>query len=248
LAAGYFGAITFGLLSNPFSSNAAATPAEVVENVHIVQINQDAVAGQEITESMLSEAVISSSEYNLLSEHKFINTDGSVGTDYLILWENRNSLAGKYLTENVSAGHNLTTSQVSDIRLNGSIVEMSINGEVVRVPLENVTVGSSNAQLYAIITTGNQDGTVKTVAVNLGALKLEGRNVTDVIDSAGYSVMNSITDAQAAPKAPEDETINEEESGVDPEATEAAEIFDEETKAEEDPVETTEPETEETAG
>jgi hypothetical protein len=181
---------------------------------------------------MLRDSVISASEYNVLSSHKYMKPDGTVAADHLILWENAGSLEGKYFSENLSGGHYLTTSEVTDLRLNGSAVEIRINGETVKIPMDSIAPGTSNAQLYAIITSGNTDGSLKHVAVNLGALKLQGHTVTDVIDSAGYSVMNSITGASDIPQLDADS----EETGFS-ETMKPEEVLEEEM-----PEETTVPE------
>lgn len=212
---GYLGAVTFGIISNPFTK-AEETTADT-GSVHIVQIAGNAAAGQEITTDMLRDTVISVSEYNVLSGHKYMKPDGTVAADHLILWENAGSLEGKYFSENLSGGHYLTVSEVTDLRLKGSAIDIRINGETVKIPMDSITPGTSNAQLYAIITTGNADGTIKNVAVNLGALKLQGTAVTDVIDSAGYSVMNSITGASNIPQADDDSEENALSETMEPE-------------------------------
>ena len=140
---GYLGAITFGVLGNPFSKTEESTAEP--GSVHIVQIAGNATAGQEITSDMLRDTVISASEYNVLSSHKYMKPDGTVAADHLILWENAGSLEGKYFSENLSGGHYLTASEVTDLRLNGSAVEIRINGETVKIPMDSIAKAGAPA-------------------------------------------------------------------------------------------------------
>lgn len=82
------------------------TPPTLSEGeLTVIELNTDVIAGDEITEDMLTMATIDSQSYNQIA---------ITGKD-LYRWEQRENIIGMYATEYISQGHYITTDSLSKI-------------------------------------------------------------------------------------------------------------------------------------
>lgn len=160
----------------------------------VVQVSSDVKAGDVITKDNIKEVNITDEQYDEMSGKTVFEANGEKTTDAVVLYSNANDVIGKYATDNLSSGDYLMLSDYSDIKEDEKYITMNIDGKETTIPINVTTAGNSSVNLYAIVTTTLEDGTTKNLAVNMGTFSLEGRNLKDILDSDGKSVLGNILD------------------------------------------------------
>ena len=164
---------------------------------HVIQLADDVKAGDPLTMDDFREAVIPNSQFQSASRETYIDADGNASTAYMVLWSNRTNAAGKYASTDLSAGDYLTSADYSMVKSGSDLVELSVNGSKVRIPAVLLNKGTSEMQLFAIVTSKDSDGTETTVAVPLGSAEFQGKTLRDVVDSGGKTVLDQLIAQQA---------------------------------------------------
>lgn len=157
------------------------------DTLDVVQVTGSVNAGDVLSEDNITKVSITEDEYAEMSGKSVIKADGTTEDEKPLLWNNREQAVGKYATENLKDGDTLLTSDYSAVTSDSSFISMDLNGQTVKVPVNVTTAGNSDIHLYAIITTTDDDGNVMNAAVNLGQFKLEGRTLSDILNSEGQS-------------------------------------------------------------
>ena len=157
------------------------------DTLDVVQITGDVNAGDVLSEDNITKVSITEDEYSEMSGKSVIKADGTTEDEKPLLWNNREQAVGKYATENLKDGDTLLTSDYSAVTSDSSVISMDLNGQTVKVPVNVTTAGNSDIRLYAIITTTDNDGNSRNAAVDLGEFKLEGRTLSDILNSEGQS-------------------------------------------------------------
>lgn len=177
--------IAFAVLAAGSTLTVSAGSSEV----HIVSLNDTVMAGNAIPASSLSEAVISREEFKELSGNTTIDRNGNIKTDYPILWKNRNAVIGRFAADNLQKGDYLFNSDYSLLKTGTSMVELDVNGTVVKVPVASVLAATSDMKLYAIITSRDDTGRISNYAVNLGTLEFTGKSLRRILNKDGESIL-----------------------------------------------------------
>ena len=167
----------------------------------VVQLSSDVKVGDVITKDDIKEVNITDEQYDEMSGKTVFEANGEKTTDAVVLYSNANDVIGKYATDNLSSGDYLMLSDYSDVKEDEKFITMNIDGKETTIPISVTTAGNSSVNLYAIITTTLEDGTVKNLAVNLGTFSLEGRNLKDILNSDGKSVLGNILDSSEKAEA-----------------------------------------------
>lgn len=157
------------------------------DTLDVVQVTGSVNAGDVLSEDSIAKVSITEEEYEKLSGKSVIKSDGTTEDEKPLLWDNREQAVGKYATENLKDGDTLLTSDYSAVTSDSSFISMDLNGQTVKVPVNVTTAGNSDIHLYAIITTTDDDGNTRNAAVDLGQFKLEGRTLSDILNSEGES-------------------------------------------------------------
>ena len=186
VAAGFMYACMIGILPF-FNKSTAAVNKSSGGTVQVVQLAKNVDKDSVISKDDLKEVTITESEYKKKSSGKYIKADGTTEDDKILLWDNRNDAVGKFVTDTMKAGDYMSTSDFSELKEDESTISLDLNGQQVTVPVNVTTAGNSEIHLYAICTTTNDDGSKKTAAVDLGQFNLEGRKLTDILNSEGES-------------------------------------------------------------
>jgi hypothetical protein len=172
----------------------------------VVHLINDVSAGQVITKDDVESVYVTSEQYDEMSGSNVIKADGETMTDSLVLYDNISDVIGKYATDNLSSGDYLMLSDYSDIAEGESVITMNVDGTETTIPINVTTAGKSSINLYAIVTTTAEDGTKKTLALNMGTFSLEGRTLEDVLNSDGKSVIGDLLkDAESSSDAKAEE-------------------------------------------
>lgn len=157
------------------------------DTLDVVQVTGSVNAGDVLSEDNITKVSITEDEYAEMSGKSVIKADGTTEEEKPLLWNNREQAVGKYATENLKDGDTLLTSDYSAVTSDSSVISMDLNGQTVKVPVNVTTAGNSDIHLYAIITTTDNDGNTRNAAVDLGQFKLEGRTLSDILNSEGQS-------------------------------------------------------------
>ncbi len=210
-------AVGFMMASNTIP-NPFVTEATEELTVAVAQVKDDISAGDVFYEDSFEKVFVTQTEYQEMSKEQVVKADGTTERDTVLLWDNRTQAYGKFAVENLSAGEYVMTSDYTILSETDKVVTITVDGQEVHVPVAVTTAGNTDIRLYAIVTSGLEDDTTRSIAINLGEFKLEGRTLEDVLNSEGSSKLEEIL-ANAA----ELEQEAEAESTAEPTATEETE-------------------------
>lgn len=171
---------------NPLHPSAATKADKTV-----LALTSDVTAGTQITDDMLTEKEISDAEFNDLSGKEMFRADGTSYTEYAVLSGNKDKVVGQYASANMKAGDVLTTADYSASKIDGETMSLTVNGKTVTIPVSQVKSGNSSVQLYAIVTTTDDNGDSFTNAIKMGDVNMEGRTLTDFKAADGTDVVST---------------------------------------------------------
>ncbi len=156
----------------------------------VVVLANDIQKGDIFSKDNLVEEKILKEDY--MDERYYIDAEGNQKEDKMILYANKESLIGKYATEDIKQGQYVYTSSVSSIINNKENIQLQLDdGTTVSLQANELENGNSNMHLYAIISTSNADNQIINTAVDLGKIKFEGKVLTDILNQQGISILNN---------------------------------------------------------
>lgn len=156
----------------------------------VVVLANDIQKGDIFSKDNLVEEKILKEDY--MDERYYIDVEGNQKEDKMILYANKESLIGKYATEDIKQGQYVYTSSVSSIINNKENIQLQLDdGTTVSLQANELENGNSNMHLYAIISTSNADNQIINTAVDLGKIKFEGKVLTDILNQQGISILNN---------------------------------------------------------
>ena len=156
----------------------------------VVVLANDIQKGDIFSKDNLVEEKILKEDY--MDERYYIDVEGNQKEDKMILYANKESLIGKYATEDIKQGQYVYTSSVSSIINNKENIQLQLDdGTTVSLQANELENGNSNMHLYAIISTSNADNQIINTAVDLGEIKFEGKVLTDILNQQGISILNN---------------------------------------------------------
>lgn len=156
----------------------------------VVVLANDIQKGDIFSKDNLVEEKILKEDY--MDERYYIDAEGNQKEDKMILYANKESLIGKYATEDIKQGQYVYTSSVSPIINNKENIQLQLDdGTTVSLQANELENGNSNMHLYAIISTSNADNQIINTAVDLGKIKFEGKVLTDILNQQGISILNN---------------------------------------------------------
>lgn len=155
----------------------------------VVVLANDIQKGDIFSKDNLVEEKILKEDY--MDERYYIDAEGNQKEDKMILYANKESLIGKYATEDIKQGQYVYTSSVSPIINNKENIQLQLDdGTTVSLQANELENGNSNMHLYAIITT-NEENQIINTAVDLGEIKFEGKVLTDILNQQGVSILSN---------------------------------------------------------
>lgn len=181
----FFGLIAFDVIDNPFGKQEST--------VTIAVTTKDLKAGDKITADDLEKETITEEEYLSVKGGTIINSDGTSDYDRPLLWSNKESAINAYVTDTISSGDKLMLSDFGTAKADESWVTLSMNGNEVKVPASVVKEGETEIKNYLIITSKATDGTTSSFAVDNGSYTLKDKNIIDIKDSNGSSILKDVT-------------------------------------------------------
>lgn len=160
--------------------------------VSVITVNKDIASGTQITEDDVEETEISADEYSELEAGTLVGADGSTSKNYAELWGAKNKIVGRYATQDLKQGDYLYKTSYTAIGEGEKVITMDIDGEKVSVPVTITKEGTSDINVYAIMTTKDADGKTSNIAFDLGKISLSGKEIKDITDSNGTSKLAEI--------------------------------------------------------
>ena len=160
--------------------------------VSVITVNKDIASGTQITEDDVEETEISADEYSELETGTLVGADGSTSKNYAELWGAKNKIVGRYATQDLKQGDYLYKTSYTAIGEGEKVITMDIDGEKVSVPVTITKEGTSDINVYAIMTTKDADGKTSNIAFDLGKISLSGKEIKDITDSSGTSKLAEI--------------------------------------------------------
>ncbi len=215
-------------VSLPWTTSTTSTTGE---EINIIRLAADVAAGEQITNEDLEEAAVTKGKYDELSSGKMLDESGMETSDSVILYSNADDVVGRYASSALKKGEYITTSDFSDIISGEKTITMDVDGEQVTVPVTVTQTGNSSITIYAICTNTTEDGKVNNTAMKLGEFSLEGRNLMDIKNEDGESVIEQLLKeqtenqekAEEEAKAKAEEESKEAEASASPDATDKPE-------------------------
>ena len=211
LGCAFMGLSLYGVI--PGMNPAAKAGASVL---NVVSMKNDVNAGEVITAEDIEMVAITADQYAEKTGGKVLKADGTSEDNYVVLWNNANDVIGSYATDNLGKGEYLMSAEYSELKDGDAYVTMILDGVETKIPVSVTTAGTSSVKFYAIVTTADETGESRNLAIDMGALALEGRSLVDAVDSNGMSVIDDIS----SDKQETTETTPEKESENMPENTE----------------------------
>lgn len=204
-----------------------ASESATGEEIRIIRLAADVAAGEQIENADIEEVAVTQEKYDELSSGKMLDENGMETSDSVILYSNADDVIGKYASSSLKKGEYITTSDFSDIISGEKTITMDVDGEQVTVPVTVTQTGNSSITIYAICTNTTEDGKVNNTAMKLGEFSLEGRNLMDIKNEDGESVIEQLLKeqtenqkkAEEEAKAKAEEENKEAEASASPEAT-----------------------------
>ena len=153
----------------------------------VIELNTDVIAGDEITEDMLTMATIDSQSYNQIA---------ITGKD-LYRWEQRDNIIGMYATEYISQGHYITTDSLSKIVRdannpwilnNNQTAYTDIPVSLTSLSPDELLIGNKVKIEFEVEV--NQQGSMDDVESNTDGVDVQSGQKTVTINS--YTVNNAV--------------------------------------------------------
>ena len=199
-----FGLMLFGILPNPFGAGTAK------EMVSVVVAAQDIEKGTKITEEMIAEGKIAKDEWESKTGVQYVDGKGTVRSSMIVLWDNRKSVVGEYAASAVAKDDCFTDADTTSLADGKNMLTLDVDGKTVMVPVNVTAAGTTDIKLYAIISSADSEGKVTNAAFNLSTVKLEGRELVDILNSGDKSILEALLKTQEGAKEEEPVTIKEE--------------------------------------
>lgn len=162
----------------------------------VVVANTDIEAGSIIENGDISFVELSRDEYSAQCVDTYMAENGSMQADEPIFFINANNhVVGKFAAEDISQGEIIKESMVTTQRYEGQV---EIDGETQDVQLtESQIGGQTNITFIARIE--QEDGTTQDVV--LSTMKLQGRSLSELLNSSGESILENSEGAGTEPAA-----------------------------------------------
>ena len=180
--------------------------------LNVVSMKNEVNAGDVITAEDIEMVAVTADQYASMATGKVLKADGTSEDNYAVLWSNANNVIGSYATDNIGKGEYLMSSEYGELKSGDAYVTMVIDGVETKIPVGVTTAGTS--KFYAIVTTTDEAGESRNLAVDMGALSLEGRTLVDAVDSNGVSVIENMQGGEV-----KNEEVTTTENEVMPEVT-----------------------------
>ena len=145
-------------------------------------------------------------KYNSLST--FIDKDGKSKKETLLLWENKESVIGKYATKELTPGSILydTSITTEHVVADKTYVDVEVDGESKTYETKtDVLPGNTKIQIIAVIQTDGEESS----SVLLSELTLQDRSLESIFDSAGKDILEMLSEQSSQEATGADETATE---------------------------------------
>ena len=182
--------------------------AKVDDSIKVVQINKTLSIGEEITEEDITPILVAPEVYEEMSGLPYLASDGSTRQSVLVLWEDKDSVVGKYVTNNLLNGSYLSTADYGNFANEEGFMNIEVDETVVRVPISYSPTADATIAMYAVVTS-EIDGEMTTVALPLGSFLMEGQSLIDALNTDGKSMIQQMLPGYEFPTASAEPEVTE---------------------------------------
>ena len=201
--------------STSLTENQSTQEPEVVEtkpqvtSYVVIRIKNHIAQNTQIKEEDLEGTILSPEQYekyNSLST--YIDKDGKSKKEALLLWENKESVIGKYATKELTPGSILydTSITTEHVVADKTYVDVEVDGESKTYETKtDVLPGNTKIQIIAVIQTDGEESS----SVLLSELTLQDRSLESIFDSAGKDILEMLSEQSSQEPTAADETATE---------------------------------------
>ena len=126
----------------------------------------------------------------------------------MLLWENKESVIGKYATKELTPGSILydTSITTEHVVADKTYVDVEVDGESKTYETKtDVLPGNTKIQIIAVIQTDGEESS----SVLLSELTLQDRSLESIFDSAGKDILEMLSEQSSQEPTAADETATE---------------------------------------
>lgn len=170
-----------------------ASQPEAAEYV-VAALAKDVGMSQMIQETDIKGVIVTSEQYEKYCSETYINSDGGVQYVSLILWDDKDSIIGKYAASDLRAGDLLYDTELTSqhVIADKTYIEAEINGENGIYEVEGgVLPGNTNIKIVAVITTDGGE----PVQLLLSEMTLQDRSLESIFNSAGQDILEQLANS-----------------------------------------------------
>ena len=180
-----------------------AQNSEVIQdNYVIIKLKRDVAQNSKITEADIDGALITAEQYEKYSVlSTYVDKDGQTKKENLILWDDKDSVLGKYASRALQKGTILydTAITTEHVVAEKNFVDVEVNGQGDTIQVENdVLPGNTRIQIVAIIQTDGGEPS----QVLLSEMMLQDRSLQSIFNSAGEDILKMLSEEGTGNAAP----------------------------------------------
>ena len=179
----------------------------------VIRTKTNIAQNTQIKEEHLEGTILSPEQYKKYNElSTYIDKDGKSKSETLLLWEDKDTVIGKYATKELTPGSILYDTSITSehVVADKTYVDVEVDGEKKTYETKtDVLPGNTKIQIVALIQTDGAEAT----SVLLSELTLQDRSLESIFDSAGQDILEMLSDTSEENKV-EEETVESEEEEV----------------------------------
>jgi len=164
------------------------------DNYVVIKLKRDVAQNSKITEADIDGALITAEQYEKYSVlSTYVDKDGQTQKENLILWDDRDTVLGKYAARSLQEGTILYDTAVTTehVVAEKNFVDVEVNGEGDTLQVESdVLPGNTRIQIVAIIQTDGGEPS----QVLLSEMMLQDRSLQSIFDSAGEDILKKLSE------------------------------------------------------
>ena len=184
---------------------------ETATSYVVIRTKTNIAQNTQIKEEHLEGTILSPEQYKKYNElSTYIDKDGKSKSETLLLWEDKDTVIGKYATKELTPGSILYDTSITSehVVADKTYVDVEIDGEKKTYETKtDVLPGNTKIQIVALIQTDGAEAT----SVLLSELTLQDRSLESIFDSAGQDILELLSDTSEENEAEEEAVESEAE-------------------------------------
>lgn len=188
-------------------------PVDITEDHVVIRLKKAIGMNQQISEEEIEGVILSADQYEKYAGiSTYIDSNGQVRDEKLLLWEDREDVIGKYAARDLAEGSILYDTSVTTehVIVDKTFVDVEVDGEGNTIEVDSsVLPGNTHIQIVAIIQTDGGE----PQQVLLSEMMLQDRSLQSIFDAAGQNILEKISEQQQDAEEPDAQTDDGTEAG-----------------------------------